>query len=189
MAYSKPQAFARPLTAPAKNLCHLRNLREIKTSAPASPAPRGGSGRGPIFFNTEVTDFTEYPPAHFDETDAASRQLMTRNLRTCLTSLLNSATLRALTIQRGACEFFFARRVAEFWEFLLLAKQESTWSGPSYGLGVNGGCARLLQPYLPVPGTKIKTLKVSLRSTIAPASPAPTGRAGEGPHLRKSPSS
>ena len=90
---------------------------------------------------------------------------MSRNLRTHITSLLNSATLRALTYQRGACEFFFARRVAEFWEFLLLAKQESTWSGPSYGLGVNGGCARLLQPYLPVPGTKIKTLKVSLHST------------------------
>ena len=65
------------------------------TIAPASPAPRGGLGRGPIFFNTEVTDFTENHPAHFDETDAASRQLMTRNLRTHITSLLNSATLRA----------------------------------------------------------------------------------------------
>ena len=105
---------------------------------------------------------------------------MSRNLRTHITSLLNSATLRALTYQRGACEFFFARRVAEFWEFLLLAKQESTWSGPSYGLGVNGGCARLLQPYLPVPGTKIKTLKVTLRSTTAPASPAPWGGLGRG---------
>ena len=105
---------------------------------------------------------------------------MSRNLRTHITSLLNSATLRALTYQRGACEFFFARRVAEFWEFLLLAKQESTWSGPSYGLGVNGGCARLLQPYLPVPGTKIKTLKVTLRSTIALASPAPWGGPGRG---------
>ena len=105
---------------------------------------------------------------------------MSRNLHTQLTSLLNSATLRTLTYQRGHASFFFARRVAEFWEFLLLAKQESTWSGPSYGLGVNGGCARLLQPYLPVPGTKIKTLKVTLRSTIALASPAPWGGPGRG---------
>ena len=105
---------------------------------------------------------------------------MSRNLRTHITSLFYSATLRALTNQRWACEFFFARRVAEFWEFLLLAKQESTWSRPSYGLGVNGGCARLLQPYLPVPGTKIKTLKVSLRSTTAPATPAPWGGLGRG---------
>ncbi len=78
---------------------------------------------------------------------------------------------------------FFARRVAEFWEFLLLAKQESTWRGPSYGLEVNGGCARLPQPYLPVPGTKIKTLKVSLRSTIAQAIPLPhRGGLGRGSH-------
>ena len=63
---------------------------------------------------TEHTENTENHPAHFDNTDAASRQLMTRNLRTRLISLLNSATLRALTYQRGACEFFFctqSRRV------------------------------------------------------------------------------
>ena len=135
---------------------NLRHLRERRTTELASPAPWGGPGRGPYFFNTEHTENTKNHPAHFDNTDAASRQLMTRNLRTRLISLLNSATLRALTYQRGHA-IFFARRVAEFWEFLLLAKQESTWSGPSYGLGVNGGCARLLQPYLPVPGTKIKT--------------------------------
>ena len=123
------------------------------------PLPLGRAGEGPplIFLNTEDTELTENHPEHFDNTDAASRQLMTRNLHTRLISLLNSATLRALTYQRGHA-IFFARRVAEFWEFLLLAKQESTWRGPSYGLGVNGGCARLLQPYLPVPGTKIKTL-------------------------------
>ncbi len=36
----------------------------------------------PIFLNTDDTDFTEHHPAHFDNTDAASRQLMTRNLHT-----------------------------------------------------------------------------------------------------------
>ena len=89
-------------------ICVICEICERKKHLTSLSIPtREGPGRGPsLFFNTEVTDFTEYPPAHFDETDAASRQLMTRNLRTCLISLLNSATLRALTIQRGACEFF-----------------------------------------------------------------------------------
>ena len=35
-----------------------------------------------LFLNTEDTEFTEYHPAHFDKASAASRQQMTRNLRT-----------------------------------------------------------------------------------------------------------
>ena len=69
-------------------------------TACASPARWGGLGRGlshSLFLNTEDTDLTEYHPAHFDRTDAASRQLMTRNLRTRITSLLYSATLHVPT--------------------------------------------------------------------------------------------
>ncbi len=47
------------------------------------------------FLNTEHTDVTEHHPAHFDKTDTASRQLMTRNLRTLTTSLCELSTARA----------------------------------------------------------------------------------------------
>ena len=64
------------IIAPANNLRHLRNLREIKNTAPASPAPRGGLGRGLrqglslcFFLNTEDAEFTEYHPAHTDNTE------------------------------------------------------------------------------------------------------------------------
>jgi hypothetical protein len=55
---------------------------------------RKTTGKAQPFFNTEITEFTENHPAHFDNTDAASRQLMTRNLRT-ITSHLTPAILRA----------------------------------------------------------------------------------------------
>ena len=77
---------------------HITSLYDLPI-APASPAPWGGPGRGLLsfFFNTDDTDLTENHPAHFDNTDAASRQLMTRNLHTRITSLLYSATLRVPT--------------------------------------------------------------------------------------------
>ena len=67
--------------------------RRIRSPSPREPppSPREEPGRGPYFFNTEDTDVTENHPAHFDNTDAASRQLMTRNLRTHITGHQNSA--------------------------------------------------------------------------------------------------
>ena len=67
-----------------------------------------GRGHLSFFFNTDDTDGTENHPAHFDKASAASRQLISRNLRTHITSLLNSATLRALTNQRDMRVFLHA---------------------------------------------------------------------------------
>ena len=73
--------------------------------APISPAPRRRAGEGPqFFFNTEDTEFTEYHSAHLDRTEAASRQLMTRNLRTHITSLLNSASSHRASLSRPTGE-------------------------------------------------------------------------------------
>ena len=67
---------------------HRASLTRPLGRAGEGPLPTGRTGGGsPIFFNTEDTDLTENHPAHFDNTDAASRQLMTRNLRTHITCL------------------------------------------------------------------------------------------------------
>ena len=75
---------------------HRASLTRPLGRAGEGPLPTGRTGGGsPIFFNTEDTDLTENHPAHFDNTDAASRQLMTRNLRTHITSLYEFPTARA----------------------------------------------------------------------------------------------
>ena len=56
------------------------------------------------FLNTEDTEFTEYHSAHLDRTEAASRQLMTRKLRTHITSLLNSASSHRASLSRPTGE-------------------------------------------------------------------------------------
>ena len=139
-------------------------------TASASPAPWGGSGRGfpprqptrptgegrggasQFFLNTEDTDFTEYHSAHFDETDAASRQLNSRNLRTRLISLLNSAALRAPTASASP----------------------APWGGSGRGSP--------RQPHPPPPGRVGEGLSPSPTGEgRGGALTRPLGRAGEGP--------
>ena len=87
------QKHRRHMVAVLRHKRKTKAERRIRSPSPREPppSPREGPGRGPYFFNTEDTNVTENHPAHFDNTDAASQQLMTRNLRTHITGHQNSA--------------------------------------------------------------------------------------------------